>query len=409
MSLLSEYEDRTSWKYEPIHGTFHTHEGLTNKVNQDGSYVVFPGTTVVFRPDKRCLQIIQLMQRVLDQQLQGTGMLMPALPASTIHMTLHDLVSPEQCVSVAAHPGAYEREMAESLNNAVKIVEKIRKDYVDRKIIMVADRIVNMVSKSLVLLLKPRTEQDYELLLDMYGRFDEIVSLPYPLTPHITLVYFKPGLLDGDRLGKAVNFAQIDPDQAPMFEFYPEGLTAKVFRDMQSYVDIPQRICFCCDGGLNRSVLAANILSHMARARGLPMKGEARSAYQNTQGRPVPEQVWKTLEQHGIQTDRTYATARFLEKRDVSLFSHFAGITMGAMNRISWIGLPEERVEPVSRFYYGVRDPEYGEMTYEQAFLELYDRTASYLDWLEDWYQQTVGSLPALSSLLMDRIGKGVH
>lgn len=287
---------------------------------------------------------------------------MPALPASTIHMTLHDLVSPEQCVSDAARLSAYEREMAESLNSAVKIVEKLQREDAGWKITMVADRIVNMVSQSLVLLLKPRTEQDYELLLDMYGQFDDIVSLPYPFTPHITLAYFKPGLLDGNKLGEAVNFAQIDPDQAPTFEFYPEGLTTQAFRDMQSYVDIPQRICFCCDGGLNRSVLAANILSHMARARGLPVKGEARSAYQNTQGRPVPELVWKTLEQHGIQADRAYTAARFLENRDVSLFSHFAGITAGAMHRISWMGLPEERVEPVSRFYYGVRDPEYGEM-----------------------------------------------
>ncbi len=390
MSLLSEYESRTSWKHEPIHGAFHTHEGLTHKVDQDGNYVVFPGTTVVFRPDKRCLQAIQLMQRVLDQKLHETGMIMPILPASTIHMTLHDLVSPEQCVSDAAHPGAYEREMAESLNSAVKIVEGIRKDYAGRKITMVADRIVNMVSKSLVLLLKPRTEQDYELLLDMYGRFDEIVSLPYPLTPHITLAYFRPGLLDGDRLGEAVNFAQIDPDQALTFEFYPEGLTAQVFRDMGSYADVPQRICFCCDGGLNRSVMAANILNHMAKERGLPAKGEARSAYQNTQGRPVPEQVWKTLEQHGIQADCAYMAARFLESRDMSLFSHFAGITACAMDRISWMGLLGERVEPVSRFFYGVRDPEYGEITYEQAFNELYDRTARYLDWLEDWYKPFV-------------------
>lgn len=148
LSLLSEYESRTSWKYEPIHGVFHTHDGLNNKVDQGGSYVYFPGTTVVFRPDKRCLQTIALMQRVLYQQLQETGMLMPPLPASTIHMTLHDLVSPEQCVLDAAHPSAYEHEMAESLNSAVRIVEEIRRDYAGREITMVADRIVNMVSKS---------------------------------------------------------------------------------------------------------------------------------------------------------------------------------------------------------------------------------------------------------------------
>ena len=52
---------------------------------------------------------------------------------------------------------------------------------------MVADRIVNMVSKSLVLMLRPGTEEDFELLLEMYRRFDSVAALPYPLTPHITL------------------------------------------------------------------------------------------------------------------------------------------------------------------------------------------------------------------------------
>lgn len=36
MPLLSDYEQRTAWKYEPICGTFHTHEGLRRKVGLDG-------------------------------------------------------------------------------------------------------------------------------------------------------------------------------------------------------------------------------------------------------------------------------------------------------------------------------------------------------------------------------------
>ena len=117
----------------------------------------------------------------------------------------------------------------------------------------------------------------------MYRRFDVIHRLPDPLTPHITLAYFKPGMLDGDRLGEAVDFAQINPDKAPVFEFFPESLTVQRFLDMQTYRDIPERICFCCDGGLNRSVMAANILNHLARKRNLAVIGEARSAYSNTQ------------------------------------------------------------------------------------------------------------------------------
>jgi len=383
MSLLHDYEQRTAWKYEPIHGWFHTADGLNNKVAQDGSYAPFLGSTVVFRFGKRELYIIELMQKAIHQQLDGTEMLASSLPMDAVHMTLHDLVSPEKCTSDPMDRERYNREIAESLSRAADIVEHIRNEYAGRKITMIADRIVNMVSKSLVLMLKPQTESDYELLLELYGRFDEIVSLSYPLTPHITLAYFKPGILNGDKLWEALEAVQIYPDSAPVFEFDAESLTAQVFRDMQSYIDVPKMICFCCDGGLNRSVMAANILNHMAGERGLPIKAVARSAYRNTQGWLVSQQIWDTLKKHGIQPDGTYITARYLEEDEDSHFSDFAGISEGAIERLFKLGLPEKRTCEVSSFFFGVRDPEYGEITYEQAFDELQKRTIRYLDAFE--------------------------
>lgn len=380
MSLLSEYEQRTAWKYEPIRGSFHTADSLKSKINPDGRYAPYPGSTVVFRPGNQCLQIIQLMQRILYQKLEGTGMLADILPASTIHMTLHDLVSPEMHISQSEE--AYGREIAASIKKAACIAEDIRKEHTGKKITMVSDRIVNMVSKSLVLMLKPQTEQDYELLQGMYQSFNVIQRLPYPLTPHITLAYFKPGKIDGDKLGEAVDYAQINPDNAPVFEFFPESLTVQRFLDMQTYRDIPERICFCCDGGLNRSVMAANILNHLAKKRNLAVTGEARSAYSNTQGLFVSDQVWKTLEDHGITPDRTYLSARYLEDQEVSWFTGFAGISDGALRRFSRLSLPEDRYSSLSRFFYGVRDPEYGEITREQAFKELCERANKYLDTL---------------------------
>ncbi len=255
---------------------------------------------------------------------------------------------------------------------------------------MVPDRIANMVSKSLVLLLRPQTEQDYELLLEMYHRFDSIRNLPYVLTPHITLYYYKPGMLDGDRLGAAVDYAQISPEEKMGFDFFPEGLTAQSFLDMQTYMDVPTRICFCCDGGLNRSVLAANILTHLAKKRNIPMIGYARSAFSNTQGRPVPQQVWETLEKHGIQPDKSYTFARYLEYDEVSHYSAFAAITGGAMSRFEQIHLSEKSVHRISSFFFGVRDPEYGEITHEQAFTELYSRTEKLLDVFEADYRKHI-------------------
>ena len=237
MSLLSDYEQRTAWKYEPLQGLFHTHAGLANKVNPDGSYAPFSGSTVVFKPDNNCLRFIQQIQSMLYQKLDPSDMLASFLPTSTIHMTLHDLISPEMCT--AASEDEYRYEISDSLNKAVAIVEEIRRDYTGRKITMVPDRIVNMVSKSLVLLLRPQTEQNYELLEELYHRFDRIQNLPYPLLPHITLAYYKPGMLDGTILGEAVDFAQIKPENALVFEFSPNGLTVQRFFDMQNYMDIP--------------------------------------------------------------------------------------------------------------------------------------------------------------------------
>ncbi len=389
MSLISDYEQRTVWKYEPIHGSFSTADGLTLKVNEDGSYRRFSGSTVVIRPEARCFQSIQRMQRVLLQQLKDTDMLAERLPASTIHMTLHDLISPEVCSMASAQE--YNQKVEDSISRAADIAEEVRKRSAGQKITMVSDRIVNMVSKSLVLMLRPKTEQDYEMLLQMRHPFDAIQTFPYPFTPHITLAYFRPGVLNGDLLGKAVDYAQIRQENAPVFEFYPEGLTVQRFLDMKTYMDVPERICFCCDGGLNRSVMAANILNDLAGKRKLPVTGQARAAFPDTQGWMVSELVWKTLEKNGISPDRTYSSSRYLEERELSWFTAFAGISDGALGRLLQLNLPEEKVTGVSHFFYGVRDPEYGEITHEQAFRELYDRTEKYLDAYEAVFRKHVG------------------
>lgn len=383
MSLLLDYEARTAWKYEPVCGFFSTDEGLKRKVSEDGSYLPFPGSTAVFRPGKTCLQVMMLIQRILYEQLGDTGMLAEPLPASTIHMTLHDLISPETSKSDPADQERFIHEAGSSLRGAAGIVEEIRTQFAGRKIAMAADRIVRMASKSLVMMLKPGSEQDFELLAELYRRFEELQPLPYPMTPHITLAYFRPGRIDGDRLGETLDRIQVRPETAPVLEFDTEALTTQKFLDMKTYADVPVRLCLCCDGGLNRSVMAANILNHLARKRDLPVTAEARSAYENTQGRPVPEDVRKTLERHGIETDGLQTVSRCLESCEFSHFTAFAAISAGAMSRLSWMRIPEERVNRVSGFFYGVRDPEYGEISHEQAFTELYERAERYLDAFE--------------------------
>ena len=366
MPLMEEYEQRTAWKYEPIRGQFSTHTGLDDKVGPDGSFRYFPGTTAVFRLDRDTFRLARLMQAALHSHLEDTGMLAEPLPESTLHMTLHDLVSPP--------PGGggegYAGEAENSLTGAVAVVSSVRERYAGQEIVMLPDRIVNMVSKSLVLLLKPATERDFSLLLQMYRAFDAVRPLPYPLTPHITLAYFRPGPIDGDRLGALIGKMQPVPGALPVCRFTPEALTAQSFPDMAHYRDVPARICFTCDGGMNRSVMCAAVLNHMAKERGLPLRAEARSAFPNTHGRAIPGEVWSTLERHGIGCDLPAGTARYLDDKDFAAFTGLAAVSEGAFDRFAMLGLPENRYRALSGIFYGIRDPAYGS-SYEEAFADI--------------------------------------
>ena len=232
MSLLSEFEARTFWKYEPICGSFSTHPGLSAKVDEDGSFRPFAGSTVVFQLEKDDLTDITAAQAFLHEEVGD--MLACPLPPSTLHMTLHDLVNPETATDCLN----YAKCVHDSLTLATRFIEDIRRDYANHRIEMVADRVVNMVSKSVVLMLRSRTEEDFALLLELYHRFDAIVPLSWPLTPHVTLAYFKPGRIDGDRLSAAIAPIQPDANNPVTLTLDISALTAQRFEKMDRYYEV---------------------------------------------------------------------------------------------------------------------------------------------------------------------------
>ncbi len=390
MSLLEKYEERTAWKYDPLPGRFLTHPDLGRKIKPDGGYAPFAGTTVFFRPDKNCLGTVLIMKRLLDRRLGD--LLAAPLPDGSFHMTLHDLVSPENSACDPADGEAYRREMRESLEKAAGIAESLRRESDGRPIRMIADRVVNMVSKSLVLMLRPASEDDYGRLLKLYRCFEGVTGLPYPpLTPHITLGYYRPGPeggqreLDGARMNGVLERMQILPDRAPVFDFYPESLTAAAFDSMARYHEIPERVCFCCDGGLNRSVMAACLLNHEAKKKRLPIRAGARAAFPVTRGAPVPDEVLRTLEKHGIRPGAEGMRAEYLGAEDLPRFTRFAGISHSAFERFDAIGLTEDRVLAA---FDGVPDPAYDDTTYESVFEILRERVRAFLD---EWVRGVPG------------------
>ena len=385
MSLLSEYEGRTAWKYNPITGRFSTHTELTNKVDDEGRFRPFPGSTVVFKLDRWACQYLQYVSVRLQERLYG--MLAQPIPEASFHMTLHDLISPEQADTErvyaddmrTAYTAQYLCEVTRSLEQAAKAVEEIRSQYSGRHIQMVEDRVVNMVSKSIVLMLRPVTEEDFAFLLDLYHRFDAVKALSYPLTPHVTLACFKPGAIDGAQLAEAVKEVQVDGNDPTMFELSVEGLVAQRFADMGHYEDVPERICFCCDGGMNRSVMAAAILNHEAERRSIPIRAEARAAFRNTEGHPIPQSVIKTLIAHGVPTEVVPGKARYLKREDYVAFGKMIAMTGGAQIRSKEIGIQEDEYAMRNGLFLNLPDPQYG-ASCETVYGAISERVNRYLD-----------------------------
>lgn len=385
MSPLSEYEKRTAWKYNAITGRFSTHPALTNKVDDAGRFVPFPGSTVVFKLDRSACQYLQCVSGILQEKMRG--MLAQPIPGASCHMTLHDLISPEQTDATAvftdeartAYTAQYLREVALSLEEAEKRVDEIRSDYSGRRIQMCADRVVNMMSKSIVLMLRPDTEEDYAFLLELYRRFDDIKDLPYPLTPHVTLAYFKPGEIDGDQLAEGISLIQVDGCDPMMLELSVEGLFAQRFDDMGHYADVPERICFCCDGGMNRSVMAAAILNHEAERRVIPIRADARAAFRNAEGHPVPPKVIETLAGHGISSEAITPKAQYLAKDDYVTFSSVIAMTGGALMRCAETGIPQDVYAMRNGLFLNLPDPQYG-ASHEAVYAIIHERVNRFLD-----------------------------
>ena len=104
------------------------------------------------------------------------------LQEHTLHMTLHDLNASAE----------YDYDVMENMFETevlmVRLIEAL--EVKPQTISMITTCAFNMVNTSLVLGLRPATEEDYEKLMYLYCNIDSIRSLPYPFTPHITLAYF---------------------------------------------------------------------------------------------------------------------------------------------------------------------------------------------------------------------------
>lgn len=176
-----------------------TASGLWEKVSAEGKLLPFPGNTVVFLLDEDTKQALRSLQDALYASCGD--LLAEHLIPDTFHMTLHDLAN-----------GVLLSRREEMAAHAKAILDEIRSRPA-APIPMKATWCFNMVNTSIVLGLEPANQEAWQSLDGLYLQFQQVRHLPYALTPHITLAYFRPGCYCGaqtQRLREALRPVELD-------------------------------------------------------------------------------------------------------------------------------------------------------------------------------------------------------
>lgn len=246
---IENFSVKSIWLNEE--GNFVTNPNLPKKVDAAGKMRLFVGNTVVFAPDfareeqaKEALSELENIRELLYKVPRIRRMFAERLETGTFHMTLHDLES-----GVPGEDVFLEERICSAGKAAKSILNRVKLEN-DWVIEMRASRLFNMVNTSVVLGLEPCTEADFEKLMELYREFQDAKPLAYPLTPHITMAYYRPGEYDGETAGllqmlfDLVNSAFNDEiggeERAELkFRFALSDLKYQRFRHMNDYYEVP--------------------------------------------------------------------------------------------------------------------------------------------------------------------------
>lgn len=228
LESLSAFQARTAGFVSdslPRGRGFETNASLPFKVGADGKMEPFMGNTVVFPlPEHIRWQIGAIQERL--HQLCGPALAEP-LEASSFHITLHDLLSgtPAQDLS-----NRIARAREPALTCLKQIAEK------GETIRLRSTALFNMVNTSMVLGFAPADETSCARLMTYYELFQEVVPLDYPLTPHVTVAYFRPGTVAAELTEKLRQVvAEVGQRKKLSLELSTETLEYQLFSDMNHY------------------------------------------------------------------------------------------------------------------------------------------------------------------------------
>ena len=167
----------------PHDGPLTTKPLLVEKVAPDSTLLPFFGNTMIFDLPQDVQLTIARMQLLLHHRC-GFMLAQPLAPA-TLHMTLHDLLNGVDAAALA--------EPVRRTGEAAKAILHRQRAAQQPPIRLTSTLAFNMVNGSVALGFAPDAEADCAALMAMHADYQSVVALDYPLTPHVTLAYFRPG------------------------------------------------------------------------------------------------------------------------------------------------------------------------------------------------------------------------
>lgn len=171
---------------------FTTKPLLAEKVAPDGRLRPFFGNTMIFDLPQDIQLTIARMQLLLHHRC--AGMLAEPLTPATLHMTLHDLLNGVDAAALA--------EPVRQTGEKAKTILAEQKAMNLPPIRLTSTAAFNMTNGSVALGFAPDTEEDCAILMGLHARYQEVVALNYPLTPHVTLAYYKPGTYGPEKVAR---------------------------------------------------------------------------------------------------------------------------------------------------------------------------------------------------------------
>ena len=210
----------------PHDGALITKPLLVEKVGPNGVLLPFFGNTMIFDLPQTVQLDIARMSLILHHRC-GWMLAQPLTPA-TLHMTLHDLLN-----------GVEEAALREPVRRTGEQAKAIlaQQRAVCRPLHLTSTLAFNMVNGSLCLGFAPDTEDDCARLMALHAAYQDVVALNYPLTPHVTLAYFKPGAYGPDEVAQlAQALAEINALPKVHITVDADCLHYYTFEDMNTYI-----------------------------------------------------------------------------------------------------------------------------------------------------------------------------